>query len=153
MRVAVRGEDAGAGDENCPERHPEAAVHGERCAREGQSSALIWDDSSHGRAGPPYRISTGHAARPLTGSAECVRARKLPHARHELRETADEERHADDDVRVRDPTSLRIVHRQYERRRREGVQATGGGGNASELERVVRNCDGTHSGPGLPILR
>lgn len=58
----------------------------------------------------------------LTSSTERVTRSELPHAREKLAETADEKRHADDDVRRRYPICGDIDERKDERRRRERKQ-------------------------------
>ena len=59
----------------------------------------------------------------LTGGGEGILGGELPHACAELREAADEEGHADDDVGRRDVVGLHVDEGEDERRRREGEQA------------------------------
>ncbi len=72
----------------------------------------------------------------LTCGAERVLARKLPHAGDELCEPADEEGHADDDIRDEDAARLDIVHRQDKGRRREAEQTTAESDQKSETAGV-----------------
>ena len=58
----------------------------------------------------------------LTCGAKRVRARKLPHAREQLSKAANEEGHADDDVRCGDAPGLDVVHGEDEGRRREAEE-------------------------------
>ena len=48
-----------------------------------------------------------------------------PHAGKQLGEPAKEEREPDDDVRLADVAHAGVVHREHERRAREGEQAQG----------------------------
>ena len=58
----------------------------------------------------------------LTSSTERVTRSEFPHTREKLAETANEERHADDNVRRRHPTRGDIDEREDEGRRREREQ-------------------------------
>ena len=58
----------------------------------------------------------------LTGGGEGILGGELPHACDELRKAANEEGHADDDVRRGDAPGLDVVHGEDE----------GGGGEASD---------------------
>ncbi len=58
----------------------------------------------------------------LTCGTKCVTSGKLPHAREELTETADKQRHADHDVGDGDAVGIDVDQRQDECRRREGEE-------------------------------
>ena len=64
------------------------------------------------------------ASKPLTSRTKRVASSKLPHAREQLSKAANEEGHADDDVRVADAADTGVVEGEDQRRRREGEEPT-----------------------------